>query len=69
MFGGINMNIKHLKVNQLINPIAIDKQPVRLTWELECCLLQTAVEIRTRQNEGEWATSGRVCVSARDFYI
>ena len=54
------MNIKHLKVNQLINPIAIDKQPVRLTWELECCLLQTAVEIRTRQNEGEWATSGRV---------
>ena len=69
MFGGRNMNIKQLKVNQLVNPIGIDKQPVRLTWELENCLLQTAVEIRTRQNEGEWAPSGRVCVSARNFYI
>ena len=68
MFGGRNMNIKHLKVNQLINSLGIDKQPVRLTWELECCLLQTAIEIRTRLNGGEWTTSGKV-ESKETFYV
>ena len=68
MFGGRNLNIKQLKVNQLVNPIGIDKQPVRLTWELENCLLQTAVEIRTRLNGGEWATSGKV-ESKETFYV
>lgn len=62
------MNIKHLKVNQLINPLGIDKQPVRLTWELECCLFQTAIEIRTRLNGGEWTTSGKV-ESKETFYV